>query len=173
MFVRLEHFNKLFYVIKNMPLVGTDETVRISDGGNAITVDGTVAVSGVSGTTTVDGTVNVTVARSSALLYNDVTLNAYTDSSVIDMDGFNHLHLFGSTTTSSAQVYLKFSHNNSDYFLSYKSFNPMSIASSGTNQFELLVENVGARYIKLYSTHTLNNFKCVYSLLGTKPASGE
>ena len=94
--------------------------------------------------------------NSVSTLYSNGSLAAANYSTTIDMSAHRHLSIFGSTSSSSGTIYLAFSTDDVNYYIA--SSLSMSLTNvSGTYYFGNNYPNIGAKYVRVYTTALLSS----------------
>ncbi len=105
---------------------------------------------------------NVTASSESATPGAGVTTN----STAADMNGFQHVAIFGSTTnTTGDQIEVQFSNDNSTFYTQQNLF--ASIQSS-TGAFGINIDNVAARYVRISQANTTGGSRALTIITSKK-----
>ena len=89
-------------------------------------------------------------------LYSNGSLAAHTFSTTIDMSNHRHLSLFGKTTSTSGTLYLALSTDNTNYYVATNLSTYVQVLN-GVYYFGSNFANIGAKYVRVYSTTLLSD----------------
>ena len=95
-------------------------------------------------------------ANSHQNLYSNGSLAASTLSTTIDMSNHRHLSLFGKTTSTSGTLYLALSTDNVNYYVAPNLSTYVQLLD-GVYYFGHNFANIGAKYVRVYTTTLLSN----------------
>ena len=94
--------------------------------------------------------------NSVSTLYSNGSLAAHTFSTTIDMSNHRHLSLFGKTTSTSGTLYLALSTDDTNYYVAPNLSTYVQVLN-GVYYFGSNFANIGAKYVRVYSTTLLSN----------------
>jgi hypothetical protein len=103
---------------------------------------------------------NVTASSESATPGAGVTTN----STAADMNGFQHVAIFGNTTNTTDQIQCQFSNDNSTFFESQNNF----VSRSSSGDFAINIADIAARYVRISQPNTTGGSRALTIITSKK-----